>query len=58
LLAFAFLSQSKHDLSEHTLKLWLAILLATMALWPTYFIIKVGGLPSLEARRVVAGLTI
>jgi len=58
LIAFAFLSQSKKDLSDQTLKLWLAILLATMALWPTYFIIKVGGLPSLEARRVVAGLTI
>lgn len=58
LLAFAFLSQSKQDLTEHTLKLWVAILLATMALWPTYFIIKVGGLPSLEARRIVAGLTI
>ena len=57
LIAFAFLSQSKQDLSDHTLKLWLAILLATMALWPTYFIIKVGGLPSIEARRIVAGLT-
>jgi O-antigen ligase len=57
LIAFAFLSKSKQDLTDPTLKLWLLILLATMALWPTYFIIKVGGLPSIEARRIVAGLT-
>jgi O-antigen ligase len=58
LILLALLSQSNADLSEKTLKYWLGLLLTTMALWPTYMIIKVGGLPSVDARRVVAGLSI
>jgi hypothetical protein len=57
-IAMALLSHSEQDLSDKTLKRWLAILLTTMALWPSYLLIKTGGLPALDARRIVAGLTL
>lgn len=57
-IAFAFLSKSNKGISESILQVWLACMLATMALWPTYFIFKVGGLPSLDARRIIAALTL
>lgn len=53
----AFLSKSDRPLNENFLKVWLAVILATMALWPTYMFIKVAGLPSIDARKIVAGLS-
>jgi len=54
----ALMSANDKRLSEKTLNIWLAVLLSTMALWPTYLLIKFSGLPALDARRVVAGLTL
>ncbi|BBO99521.1 O-antigen ligase family protein [Sulfuriferula nivalis] len=57
-IAMAFLSQTDKPLSDGFLKVWLAILLGTMALWPTYMIIKIGEFPAIDARRIVAGLSL
>jgi O-antigen ligase len=58
LIFLAYLSKSGRPIDDGTLKVWSALLLATMALWPTYMLIKVGSLPTLDARRIVAGLSI
>lgn len=57
-ILFAFLGKSQQSLSENLEKKWLIILIATMALWPSYMLVKFGGLPALDARRVVAGITL
>lgn len=55
---FAFLGKSPKALSAKTEKAWLIVLIATMALWPSYMLVKFGGLPTLDARRIIAGSTI
>lgn len=37
---------------------WVTLLLAVFALWPSYLLIKVGGVPALDLRRVAAGISL
>ncbi|MCQ9376264.1 O-antigen ligase family protein [Methyloversatilis sp. XJ19-13] len=54
----ALLASKDQPLSERFRLWWLSALIVVFALWPTYMIIKVGGLPAIDARRVIAGLSI
>lgn len=58
LLFLAYLNKSDQPIGDGTLKIWLFSLLAVMALWPTYMLIKVGNLPTIDVRRIAAGLSI
>lgn len=58
IIMLAYLSKTDIPLSDRFLKIWLTILLGTMALWPTYLLIKIGALPTLDGRRIVAGISI
>lgn len=54
----ALLASKDQPLSERFRLWWLTALVIVFALWPTYMIIKVGGLPALDARRIVAGISL
>ncbi|MDF1690463.1 MAG: O-antigen ligase family protein [Cycloclasticus sp.] len=52
------MGKSNKAIEDSTTKIWSALLLAVMALWPTYLLIKLGGLPAIDARRIAAGFSI
>ena len=54
----ALLSRSRTAISEPFRLLWVTALLGVFALWPSYLLVKVGGLPSLDLRRIAAGATL
>lgn len=58
MIFLAVLNRTDRLLTDRFLKLWLAVLLGTMALWPTYLIVKFGALPAIDARRIVAGFSL
>lgn len=57
-MIISLLMRSDKPVSEGLSKCWIVALLAVMALWPTYMFIKIGSLPALDARRIIAGLSL
>ncbi|CAM8669724.1 O-antigen ligase-related [Comamonadaceae bacterium] len=54
----ALLSRSRIAVSEPFRLFWVTALLSVFALWPSYLLVKVGGLPSIDMRRIAAGATL
>lgn len=54
----AMLSRSRTAISEPFRLFWVTALLSVFALWPSYLLVKVGGLPSIDLRRIAAGATL
>jgi hypothetical protein len=57
-LLTALLNSNPAPVNSMFLKIWVTTLLAVLALWPSYLLIKVGGLPALDLRRIAAGLSV
>lgn len=55
---FALLMQTDKPISEQFTKKWIVITFGVMALWPTYFVLKVGSFPAIDARRIIAALSL
>jgi O-antigen ligase len=56
--AVAAFSENKCDLSTRFVLNWLLIVLAILSLWPTYLILKIGSMPSIDGRRMIVLLSI
>lgn len=54
----AMLARSDKPVGEGFRRWWLILLLATLAFWPSYLLVKSPGLPALEGRRLVVGFTL
>jgi hypothetical protein len=54
----ALLSRNRTAVSEPFRLFWVTALLSVFALWPSYLLVKVGGLPSIDLRRIAAGATL
>ena len=52
------LARSDQPVGERFRRRWLVLLLATLAFWPSYLLVKTPGLPAFEGRRLVVGLTL
>lgn len=52
------LARTSHALSGAFLERWITLLLAALALWPSFLLIKSGGLPALDGRRIVVGISL
>jgi O-Antigen ligase len=57
-LIIGSLSRTKQRLSDAFLDRWVSVLLATLALWPSYLLIKGGGMPAIDGRRIVVGVSL
>lgn len=57
-LLTALLNRNPAPVNSKFLTIWVTTLLAVLALWPSYLLIKVGGLPALDLRRIAAGLSV
>ncbi|MFG6487510.1 O-antigen ligase family protein [Roseateles sp. BYS78W] len=49
---------TKTTVDQRLLRLWLAAIVVTITLWPSYMAIRVGGLPSIDLRKIVFGLSV
>jgi len=52
------LARTARPLSDGFLGKWLTLLLAALAFWPSFLLVKSGGLPAFDGRRIVVGGTL
>lgn len=52
------LARTTRPLGDGFLVKWVTLLLAALALWPSFLLVKSGGLPAFDGRRLVVGLTL
>lgn len=49
---------TKPAVNQRLSRLWLAAIVVTATLWPSYMAVRVGGLPSIDLRKIVFGLSV
>lgn len=55
ILTIGLLSRNNTPLSEAFKNRWLVLLVLVLILWPTYFMAKIGGLPTIDPKKFMAG---
>lgn len=56
MLSAGFVTTTTVD--QRLLRVWLAAVVVAATLWPSYMAIRVGGLPSIDLRKIVFGLSV
>lgn len=52
------LARTARAISVGFLEKWVTILLAALAFWPSFLLLKSGGLPAIDGRRIVVGISL
>lgn len=55
ILSIGLLSRNSVPLTDKFKGRWLVLLVIILILWPTYFMAKIGGLPTIDPRKFMAG---